>query len=73
MKTRAVGWVAVWPALAAVITARGSWGREDARGRDTRWRDVSGRDSRVRGKTRAVAKTSRAGAWIRWWTPSVAP
>jgi hypothetical protein len=33
MKTRAVGWVAVWPALAAVITARGSWGREDARGR----------------------------------------
>jgi hypothetical protein len=34
MKTRAVGWVAVWPALAAVITARGSWGREDARGRD---------------------------------------
>jgi hypothetical protein len=73
MKTRAVGWVAVWPALAAVITARGSWGREDARGRDTRRRDVSGRDSRVWGKTRAVAKTSRAGAWIRWWTPSVAP
>jgi hypothetical protein len=29
--------------------------------------------ARVWGKTRAVAKTSRAGAWIRWWTPSVAP
>jgi hypothetical protein len=50
MKTRTVGWVAVWPALAAVITARGRRGREDAHGRDTRRRDVRGRDSRVWGE-----------------------
>jgi hypothetical protein len=52
MKTRAT--------LAAVITARGSWGT-----------GLRADGARVWGKTRAVAKTSRAGAWIRWWTPSV--